>query len=908
MSGIRSAVAASVSLILGTSFAAAETSAEPAAVNVSIEAKALMDALNDWAQQTGYQLIVRAEDARANVISRPVTGTLPADRALEILLTGSGLGFDFVDERTVAIFNKRTNQPISAAKKASRNEESAPVTRTAMLREGGASDTQSGIASGSSETGDKSTGPATVQLEEVVVTGTHIRGVTATASPVMVFDRKHIERTGFSTIEQFIESLPQNFGGGVSQDTGYNSPSDLSLSNQSVGASVTLRGLGVGTTLVLLNGHRMAPAGTRGAFTDISMIPLHAIERVEVLTDGASAIYGSDAIGGVINFVLRKDFTGLDTRVRYGADSAGKTGEWLVSQGGGLSWSGGGALLSYEFYERDKLRASERDFTGIQPGATGTLLPDQQRHSGFLSIHHAPNDRVSLFLDALVSQREFATEQFSPTLPFMGTTVGEVAQYMLASGTKVALSRTWDLEVSGSWSSSRENSASDLYFFGDPNGITHGDVKAEMGSIDALLNGALFAVPGGDVKLAVGGSYREQQFGYTYLLPGAPTPYLDSDTTRRTSSAFGELHLPIIGRANALRFARALELSIAGRYDDYDDFGAAFVPKFGLRYEPAAGLSLRATYGKSYRAPLAGDLVEQNAGHQISNMGPDDDPYWLLIRQGSGNPALKEEQSEAWTVGFDYEPATVPIKFSATYYGIDYSGKISLPSVSLADYVLYPDVFAAVIVRNPGAAFVNERLAAIPITFNPYGPIDPDDIDMYVDGRYINLAAEKQHGFDFSIQSDFDTALGRVALGLNASKITKFERAISPTAPWVSVVDVIYAPVDFRARAQGTLIRGNTSVTVAANYLDDYVNNTVVPNVGINSWTTVDLSIRYEGWNESRNSLLRGVSVALNVQNLFDSDPPRITATPQGVDNWGYDAANADPLGRFISLEIAKRW
>src|SRR5690606_31931103 len=130
-------------------------------------------------------------------------------------------------------------------------------------------------------------------------------------------DRQDIERSGYATTQDLVRSLPQNlstvsdttFGaanGGI--DTGYG------------GSGVNLRGLGSESTLVLVNGRRLAAAG-RGDFVDVSLIPLSAVERVEILTDGASAIYGSDAVGGVVNLILRKNFEGAETRLRYGAVS-----------------------------------------------------------------------------------------------------------------------------------------------------------------------------------------------------------------------------------------------------------------------------------------------------------------------------------------------------------------------------------------------------------------------------------------------------------------------------------------------------------------------------------------------------------------------------------------------------------
>src|SRR5205085_1301234 len=112
------------------------------------------------------------------------------------------------------------------------------------------------------------------------------------------FDRHDIDRTGFATTQEVIRTLPQVFGGGVTDETTINLTRD-STTNINRGSAVNLRGLGTTSTLLLVNGRRIAPSGFEGVFTDVSNIPLSAVERIEVLPDGASALYGSDAVGGV---------------------------------------------------------------------------------------------------------------------------------------------------------------------------------------------------------------------------------------------------------------------------------------------------------------------------------------------------------------------------------------------------------------------------------------------------------------------------------------------------------------------------------------------------------------------------------------------------------------------------------
>jgi iron complex outermembrane recepter protein len=164
--------------------------------------------------------------------------------------------------------------------------------------------------------------PAVAQqtLQRVEITGTNIKRTdTETASPVQVLTRDDIERTGKQSIQEVLRGITADGQGSI--------PTSFSAGFAAGSAAVSLRGLGVNSTLVLVNGRRMATYGLAddGArtFVDVNSIPLEAVERVEVLKDGASAIYGSDAIGGVVNIILRKNYTGAAIGGSYGQASRG---------------------------------------------------------------------------------------------------------------------------------------------------------------------------------------------------------------------------------------------------------------------------------------------------------------------------------------------------------------------------------------------------------------------------------------------------------------------------------------------------------------------------------------------------------------------------------------------------------
>ena len=163
--------------------------------------------------------------------------------------------------------------------------------------------------------------PAAAPLEEIVVTGTSIKGINAeTSLPVQVLKSEDIARTGATTAEELFQQISAASSSGLTnaaQATGFQTGAI---------STISLRGLDSARTLVLINGRRSAPygggsVGTAGNSVDISSIPIAMVERVEILKDGASAIYGSDAIAGVVNFILKKDYQGAQLSAYAGAPS-----------------------------------------------------------------------------------------------------------------------------------------------------------------------------------------------------------------------------------------------------------------------------------------------------------------------------------------------------------------------------------------------------------------------------------------------------------------------------------------------------------------------------------------------------------------------------------------------------------
>jgi iron complex outermembrane recepter protein len=235
--------------------------------------------------------------------------------------------------------------------------------------------------------------PAPQKVEKIEVTGSNIKRVDAeTASPVQVITREDIEKSGKQTIGEVLRSIPSNTG---------NSFNETFTNSFSPGSSgVSLRGLGQKATLVLINGRRTASYGfaqnLQDTFVDLNSIPNSAIDRIEILKDGASAIYGADAVAGVINIILRKDYSGLEVAVSGGTryESGMREGRASITGGiGDLARDRYNVLGVVDFYHRDLLTWSETSWlrSGDNTAFAGGALNGFTSGAGTLQVGAGPN-------------------------------------------------------------------------------------------------------------------------------------------------------------------------------------------------------------------------------------------------------------------------------------------------------------------------------------------------------------------------------------------------------------------------------------------------------------------------------------------------------------------------------------
>jgi iron complex outermembrane recepter protein len=303
------------------------------------------------------------------------------------------------------------------------------------------------------------------QLQRVEITGSSIKRIDAeTALPVQVITRAEIERTGASTVEQLLQTVTA-----ISSSGGLTASSVSGAATGSI-SSVSLRGLTSIRTLVLINGRRIAPYGI--GFTgdsvsvDVNSIPLAAIERVEVLKDGASAIYGSDAVAGVINFILRKDYHGAEISGHFGDSSGGGARLSRVAATWGLGDLGQdrfNLMLVGSFQKEEALFGAQRRFarSSVTPetgndGSSGNTFPANiTAVDGSFGDFNPANPGCPLPYSIYVPSRTTTACRFDPS-PLVQL-VPQAERMSLFASARLALSTEIEAYLEASYNRNKQN-------------------------------------------------------------------------------------------------------------------------------------------------------------------------------------------------------------------------------------------------------------------------------------------------------------------------------------------------------------------------------------------------------------------------------------------------------------------
>lgn len=856
-----------------------------------------------------------------------------------------------------------------------------------------------------------------IGAEEVVVTGSRIRRVeTEGPSPVTVISFDEMNERGYSTVLEALNDLSQNAGGGFDQQFTFGFTPSAS--------AIDLRGFGVGRSLVMIDGRRLpvfplAASGTDN-FVDLSSIPAAAIDRIEIVTDGASAIYGSDAISGVVNVILKKT-TEDEVSVRFSDTTEGGGAQQRAQFATGIEGEDGGkALVFLEYFKQDRMMFADRDYsrsdrlggingagpggfssfgnpgnflteddvfpapncstTGGSPGITGgscrfnraqyrELLPD----SDHFSITTKWEKPVSEDLSFLARATYFTSNTVTQIEPVPAdTTVVPAANPNNPAGADGVFNRRmvefgprvedtdndvfhvvsalqgrlgdFNWEVGGQYAEQRIKSLLSGYMrsAGLDQAVTTGVVDLDgngtldpislfdpipqsvvdairieprtdglstITSADFRLDGGLFELPSGMAQSAFIAEFVKERFqdrrdpdvlaGNVEGLGGT------SGGGDRKHSAIGvEFEFPLL---------KALALNIAGRYDRYDDasdVGGAFSPRVALTYRPLTSLMLRASTGRSFRAPdlqrlfgaethafddlidtptcvaLGGQRGAPLPGLPSGARDPCTESVQSVEVVTGANEDLEEETGDNVSFGVVWEPLQ-GLSVTADFWYIKLEKIVNTPDLQFVlDANAEDGTFGDAIQRDT----VGCRL-----------DINPGCLDV-VSAQARNLSFQRATGVDTSFAYRVPTAsIGTFQFKVSTSYLDKLEIREAEGQPTVNVLrdGELGEFVRFKGNAGFNWAYQAFGGSLFLNYIGPFTPSDTSFIDEIDSYTTVNISGFYElPWNGK---------LQVGVNNVFNEEPPEdLQAGPNSQPF--YNQFFHDPYGAVWWLNYNQRF
>lgn len=870
---------------------------------------------------------------------------------------------------------------------------------------------------------------ATTTLDSVTVTGSHIkRAQISGVGPVTVIDAEAIERSGAISVETLLQRMPASAGFAGNQTNAYWADNGYGTTQ------VNLRGLGINRTLVLLNGRRVVNGGTgANSSVDLNIIPVALIERIEVLKDGASAIYGADAVAGVVNIITKKNFDGAQASVRYGetfendgeeksADLAwGKTGD-LGSMMAAVSYSESGTV---NMADRAVCGLGEDDGQLVCFGSSSTIggravLADGRRvnfnqdpngdgdfFETYSSAKHnfnsnpylnavnpikrlsvnafgniAWSENVSVFAELMYTHRE--SDQLAtpgtlgvyrpiniaadhPTNPtgqnlllqrrrLLEAGVREFYQEVdtsrMVMGVEGQLGTSWDWSmalnfgrntgIDGSTNVAnldRVEQTLDTSICSNAPGaaipcadyLGYGDVTQEVldyimftsrdtggnqqESFTANLTGELFELPAGWVGMATGIEVRKEK-GWRdpdplTVLSIANTNQQDPIAGEYTArEAFVEFAVPLL---KDKPFAQGLTLNVAGRYSDYDLFGADTNYKVGLDWQIVSSLKVRANYATAFRIPNVpelfggvseGNLTTTDPCSGWSSLSPSSVVYQncqasgvpvgytqlgnTVLTTAGGNSDLKPEDAETLTVGAVWTPSFLSgLTLTLDYFNIKIEDAIQRIDGSTKLSVCY---------NTPGLAHPfcsSEHFTRNPLT----GEVD------FLSAQPVNTASEQVSGIDLGVLYEFGMAGWNAALTWDVSYLKNYDVLPFPGGDEIQYAGKITGGrgsfAQWRSFASFTATQGPWSGTYSVQYIGSADDINAAPgDIGDHA-----PSVAYHN-AQVKYAVSDAFDVAVGVDNLFDKEPPFIQSwTDANTDTMTYDL-----LGRRWNVKATYRW
>ncbi len=417
--------------------------------------------------------------------------------------------------------------------------------------------------------------------------------------------------------------------------------------------------------------------------------------------------------------------------------------------------------------------------------------------------------------------------------------------------------------------------------------------KSDLKMYDAQVTGKIFELPAGDVLMAAGAEFRDESVSdipddqfQRGLIFG--TESVSASASRENWSAFVEFAVPLLD---------SLELSLAGRYDDYEDFGTTTNPKVALRFAPIDQLAFRASWGTGFRAPSLAQVglgPSQESQFFADTFGCEDNVVYCgntdYLIVFSGNPNLEPEESETMNLGVAWQP-TDGVNLTLDYWDLTQDDKI--------DEVPF------------GFLYQNFCATQVSTVCTRSAPLPGDTLGQLqsVNSGFINIGEQSATGIDLSGYYAMELGNSTLTLGLNYSRLLNFEKVELNQAGDDFITRELTGEYEYpedRAQLSADFSMADWTFYGQINYIGAFEDTPDILPIGeapdgvldfdqvttpkVDSWTTLNLQVAYRG--------IDNVKLSLSVDNAFDDEPP-FAAGDGDTDLYGYVQNVHNPRGRF---------
>ena len=751
---------------------------------------------------------------------------------------------------------------------------------------------------------------------QVIVLGSRTQAKTAldTAVPVGLVNLKDMQSTGMQELGKVLQDL----------DPSFNFSTTFISDGTDIIRPATLRGLGPDQLLVLINGKRrhqqalvnvQQTIGRGSAGTDINAIPLSAIQSIEVLRDGAAAQYGSDAIAGVINIILKKgaDLGQLSANIGTTDEGDGDTYSASVHKGFALGGDGGYLNLSLEGRKRNETNRAGPDTLRVDPPRVTQRIGDSNAKDAYLWLNSAlpvPSTGGEFYLFGGASRRKgdsggfFRPAEDARTVPeiypngYLPNIITTVKDASLAFGYRHELGREWSMDASVNHGRSElafheRNSINVSYYYEDnlresPLEADTGTLKFNQTTFNLDFKGPV-QLAGAPLYVATGFEWRRDgyeieagdpvsyQYGRTNNpakiirdrlggiaasgIQGFPgyTPGTEVDEARHNIALYLDLER---------KFGDQVSVGGAVRYERYSDFGSTTTGKLSARWDPSPVVGVRGSVSTGFRAPGVQQKFYSSVSTNLNNAGVLTETLTArensAVTQAFGIAPLKEETSKNASIGLILRPAK---NFSVT---------ADLYRTNIDDRIVFSSNIAPESGACPTPAACPIRAILEPLRVGQ-AQFFTNAIDTTTDG--FDLVA--QH----TTRGPGSTLVLSGQLGFNKTKV-KDRHSQSPVLSGAQLFDDAQVTLIERGQPRqhhvvaADYTVGAWNVTGRANYFGE-VQGQGFTAPFVQTWEAkwiVDLTARY--------AFSKALSVSAGVNNLFDTyptrwDPERAAPFPQ---------------------------